>query len=259
MASDVPAGMVRSKPDRAPADAARIGERHVAKPDLARRQTAAEPRARGNSAPAGPSRPRDAARRPTGAAAPSSAQLNPPNAIIDVPTAPARRHQPAQVEARRRRPRCASDQNTKTFALETSSRLQITGLSRRRVACVLQLVQPGRRLTNRSIDPVGEAEQTQLFGGWRDRRRAGRRIGIAAAPRALRRCSGRARPRFRAAASASPATRRRARSAPTRRNASKHERAREAAHHLDQAAGDEVHRDGHAVGRSCRDRNRARR
>ena len=66
--------------------------------------------------------------------------------------------------------------------------------------------------------PVGEAEQADLLRRRARRPRAGTRSRRGAAPRAPRRCCGRARPSSRAAASASQPTRRRARAAPTTRN-----------------------------------------
>src|SRR5262245_2529123 len=70
----------------------------------------------------------------TGAAAPSSAQLRPPNAMRAVPIAhwmntiaASKVTMPSAVEA-------AIDQNTAMFATPTSKRLQMTGFSRRRVA-----------------------------------------------------------------------------------------------------------------------------
>src|SRR2546428_8826818 len=70
----------------------------------------------------------------TGADDPSSAQLSPPNAIIDAPSAlwantiaaPRLSVPPATA--------AASDQKTATLAPSTSSRLQTIGLSRSRVA-----------------------------------------------------------------------------------------------------------------------------
>ena len=154
----------------------------------------------------------------TGAAAPSSAQLNPPNAIIDAPTALcANMTSCAERRCGRRRRRSASDQNTTTLAATTSSRLQMHRPLAQPRRLVLQLVQaraPGDEAVDR---PAGEAEQPQLLARPADRRRAGRRSRRRAARRAPRRCCGRARRRSRAAASASPARRRRARAAPTTR------------------------------------------
>ena len=70
----------------------------------------------------------------TGAAAPSMAQFSPPNAMSEVPTA----HCAKMTSLPRSRlplaTALANDQKTITLAPVTSSRLQISGRSRRRVA-----------------------------------------------------------------------------------------------------------------------------
>ena len=131
------------------------------------------------------------------------------------------------------------------------SRLHSTGFSRSRVASYCSSCSRVRRSTKRSIAQPARPNRRNSFAGAGIDRET---VGVVRV--ALRRCGPRAccdptRWRSRAAATASRATRRRARSAPTRRNASEHRRGGDAADHLDQAAGDEVHRErqrrtGHA-------------
>ena len=159
--------MVRSKPSSTGRSLARIGERDVAEADLARGQAVGPAAAPGEEPASAPCTPIAGSRRSTaatGAAAPSSAQLRPPKAMALTPTAtcaktttrPRSRRPPAAAEA--------SDQNTATLAARTSSRLQASGLSRRRVASVLQLVQARPPADEALHHPVDQAEEAQLLG-----------------------------------------------------------------------------------------------
>ena len=254
----IPAGIVRSKPSSTGAPP-RVGEGDVAEADLARRHARRPARSPDGSAPAGAIAGSRRSTAATGAAAPSSAQFRPPNAIIDVPTALcAKTTTRAESRARRRRRRSPSDQKTTTLAPTTSSRLQSTGCSRSRVASYCSSCRRVRRATKRSIvQPARPNSRSSLAGRRIDGEAVGvvgvalrgaHLVGVAVAPDA----------RSRAAASASPATRRRARSAPTRRTPTSTTARRDAADHLDQPAGDEVHRDrqrraGHAEVEVARD------
>ena len=133
-----------------------------------------------------------------------------------------------------------------------------TGRSRSRVASYCSSCRRVRRRDEAVDRPAGQAEQPQLLGRRRIDGEPVGVVGVALRARAPRRCCGRARPRSRAAASASPARRRRARAAPTTRSRTSTRGRGEAADHLDQAAGDEVHRDrqrraGHAEVEVARD------
>src|SRR6266545_1052092 len=138
MASDEPAGIVRSNP--ASTGSVEVGYANVTlRKRISRAGIPAGSRWRGASesltkAPAGSIA---ASRRSTaaaGAAALSSAHESPPKAIMLVLTAalakvtrlPSARPPPAAV--------LPNDQNTTTFATNTNRRLHITGRSRRRVA-----------------------------------------------------------------------------------------------------------------------------
>ena len=111
----------------------------------------------------------------TGAAAPSSAQLSPPNAIIDVPTAPARRRRPRRGRCGRRRRRWPATRTRRRWRATTSSRLQSTGRSRSRVASYCSSCRR-RAARDEAVDrPAGEAEQPQLLAG---RRIDGEPVGV---------------------------------------------------------------------------------
>ena len=90
----------------------------------------------GVGAASAPARPHDAARdaapAATGAAAPSRAQLSPPNAIALVPTATcAKTTSAAEVEAARQRRRRRAPRRRRRSRRSTMSRLQTSGFSRR--------------------------------------------------------------------------------------------------------------------------------
>ena len=243
-----PATSRRGSSDRSPRAPARrrrgIGERDVAEADLARRQAGGRPRARRAARPAGAIAGSRRSTAATGAAAPSSAQLSPPNAIIDVPTARLREHDDlAERRGGRRRRRSRATRTRRTLAADDEQQAPQHRLLAQPRRLVLQRVQPrpARRRSGRSSSRPGRTGAAPWPAA--DRRRAGRRSRRRAARRAPRRCCGRARRRSRAAASASRARRRRARAAPTTRKPNSTTAAREPADHLDQAAGDEVHRD----------------
>ena len=178
MASDEPAGIVRSKSLEHRRARARDRRSVTSRKRISR---AGMPRGRRDrrtaSAPAGAIAGSRRSTAATGAAAPSSAQLSPPNAIIDAPTALcAKTTSRAEVDARRRgaalRQRPEHERRSRAT---TSSRLQTTGCSRSRVACVLQLVQ-ARPARDEALDrPVGEAEEPQLLGR---RRIDGEAVGV---------------------------------------------------------------------------------
>ena len=138
-----------------------------------------------------------------------------------------------------------------TLATTTKSRLHITGRSRSRVAWYCSLVEP-RAAIDEAIDrPVDQSEQAAALCSPADRRPADRRNRRRGGRCGPRRCSGRARPRFRARANASPATPRRARAAPTRRKRPNTTADARPPISSTSPAGDEVHRDeqrrpGHA-------------
>src|SRR3954464_766989 len=97
----------------------------------------------------------------TGAAQPSSAQLSPPKAIIDVPMALCAKmtREPRSMRPPETAP--ASDPNTRTLAPITSSMLHSTGFSRRAGGLVLQLVEAGAAVDEAVEGPAGEAEEAQ--------------------------------------------------------------------------------------------------
>ena len=153
----------------------------------------------------------------TGAAAPSSAQLSPPKAIALAPTAAcAKTTSRPEVEAARRprrRPATRTRRRWRRRRAAGSRRAASRagawpGTGARAAAC------GGRRSARSSSRPGRRGAAPWPRAG---RRRAGRRSRRGAAPRAPRRCCGRARPRSRAAASGWRARRRRAGAAPTRR------------------------------------------
>ena len=198
--------------------AAGIGERDVAKADLARRQARGRgARARRRARRPAPSPPSSRSTAATGAAAPSSAQLNPPNAISDTPIAACAKTTTSPSEMRPAIAADASDQNTSDVGAEHEQQAPEHRLLAQPRRLVLQRVQP-RAPGDEALDrPAGEAEQPQLLRRRRIDGEAVGVVGVALRARAPRRCCDRARRRSRAAASASRARRRRARSAPTTR------------------------------------------
>ena len=85
-----------------------------------------------------------------GAAAPSKAQDNPPNAIMLVPTAALTKVTACPGTGGRPAASLAIAQNTTMLAESTSSRLHNTGRSRKRVACHCRSSSRRRRDVNRS-------------------------------------------------------------------------------------------------------------
>ena len=162
---------------RAPARRRDSAKRHVAEADLARRQAGGRRGRPTRSAPAGAIAGSSRSTAATGAAAPSSAQFSPPNAISDVPTRALREDDDAAPRSRRpvgggaRR----ATRTRRRWRRATSSRLQQHRLLAQPRRLVLQLVQP-RAARDEAVDrPVGEAEQPQLLGRPADRRPAGTR------------------------------------------------------------------------------------
>jgi hypothetical protein len=103
------------------------------------------------SAPASAMRGSSRASATTGAAEPSSAQLHPPNAIIDVPTSAVRN---TIVRSRVMRPSpaaSATDHATSAFAASTTTKLNASGRSRRRVDFHCSSKRLRRRVVNRSM------------------------------------------------------------------------------------------------------------
>ena len=116
---------------------------------------------------------------PAGAAAPSSAQDNPPNAIMLVPTAALAN---VTTRARARRPAAASSaiaQNTRTLAASTSSRLHRHRPLAQSGGLPLQIEQPPAARREPVDDPTGQPEQPQLLRGGRIHGQAIGVIGVA--------------------------------------------------------------------------------
>ena len=111
----------------------------------------------------------------TGATTPSSAQLRPPNAIIETPTALI----PYTTSAPRSRwpaaAAFASEAKTATLAPITSSTLQTSGRSRRRVASYWSSCRRVRLPMNRSIVQSTRPNRRSSFGG---RRIDGEAVGV---------------------------------------------------------------------------------
>ncbi len=114
--------------------AARVGEREIAKANLTCGCAGGRTSDRMTSAPAGAMAGSRRSTAATGAAAVSSAQLSPPNAIIDVPTAHCANTTNAPSVRAPLAAAAASDQKTTMFAPMTRSMLHTTGRSRSRVA-----------------------------------------------------------------------------------------------------------------------------
>ena len=148
--------------------AARIREREIAEADLARRHARRPGRvARAASAPAGAIAGSRRSTAATGAAAPSSAQLSPPNAIIDVPTAlcanttTCAEAQAAVAGGAGERP---EHDDVGADDEQQAPEHRLLAQPRR---LVLQRVQ-ARAAGDEAIDrPVGEAEEPQLLRGRR--------------------------------------------------------------------------------------------
>ena len=101
----------------------------------------------------------------TGAAAPSSAHENPPNAINDTPIAAWAKTTSSASERRPLPAAAAIDQNTATLALSTISRLHTIGCSRSRVASYCSRCSRVRRSTNRAIvQPARPNNRSSLAG-----------------------------------------------------------------------------------------------
>ena len=145
----------------------------------------------------------------TGAAAPSSAQLQPPNAIIDVPTIAVRN---TMVRSRLMRPSAAAsaiDHATSTLAASTNDDAE-------RRACVRAAGSTstaarrgaGGGTMNRSITQSERPNRRSFLRRGRVDREPVRVLGVALRECAPRRCCGPATPRSRAGGSASRPTRR---------------------------------------------------
>ncbi len=115
----------------------------------------------------------------TGAAAPSRAHDNPPNAIMLAPTAALAKVTTCPNASRPAAASPAIAQNTRMFAASTSSKLHKTGRSRKRVACHCKSSSRRRRDVKRSTVHVGEPEQAQLLGGGRIDRQTIRVVRVA--------------------------------------------------------------------------------
>ena len=218
---------------------------------------AGRPSARRGAAAASEQRPAPAmagSRRSTaatGAAAPSSAQLRPPNAIALAPTATCAK---TTTRPRSRRPAAAADgQRPEHGDVGAGDEQQapderLLAQARR---LVLELVQQ-RPAARRSAPSPSRPGRTAAAPWPRaDRRRAGRRTRRGAAPRGPRRCCGPSRPRSRAAASGWRARRRPARGAPTTRRRTARPPRRAPPIICTRPPGDEVHVDVHGRARSC--------
>ena len=132
--------------------------------------------ARTASAPAGAIAGSRRSTAATGAAAPSSAQLKPAERDQRGADRALREHdEPAEVEAAARAGATPATRTRRRWRRCTSSRLQASGRSRSRVACVLQLVQPSCA-ARRSARSSSRPGRTAAAPCWRaDRRPAGRR------------------------------------------------------------------------------------
>jgi len=177
----------------------------------------------------------------TGAAAPSSAQLSPPNAIALAPTVLWR------LDKRRAEPEVAvggAERDAPTHqdvGGEHDHKAPSTGRSRRRWPPT-ELVKPPAPRANRSTTTSGEPRmRSSLAAGCVDRESV-RVSRHGAARRALRRCCGPPDGTLAQHQRAWRPTRRRAVAVPTRER-EQHERRREAGNQPDESAGDEVHRD----------------
>ncbi len=105
------------------------------------------------------------ARATTGAAAPSIAQFNPPNAMDDTPIAACTNTTTRAVVTRESATPSASSQNTTTLAASTMSRHDITDFSRNRVASYCRSYNLRRVETNRSVtQPARPKKRNSLAG-----------------------------------------------------------------------------------------------
>ena len=155
-----------------PGGSHRVGEGDIAKTNFARGRAVRRRDLPERSAPAGRIAGSRRSTAATGAAAPSSAQLNPPNAIIETPmalctytTASPRLMRPAVAAL-------ASIQKHQTFAEITRSMLQITGRSRRRVAAYCSSCRRVRRAMKRSmVQPARPKRRSSLLAGGSTARR----------------------------------------------------------------------------------------
>ena len=181
MASDEPAGIVRSKPSSTRAGrAAGAGYANVTLRKRISRagRFCAASRAPGPVRLPGPSPVCSRSTAPAGAAAPSSAHDNPPNAIMLVLTAAL-----ANVTAWPRSMRAAFtpnaiDANTATFADSTISRLHTTGRSRSRVASQRRSNSRRRCLRESLHGPRRQSEQPQFLRRRRVDREPIRIVGV---------------------------------------------------------------------------------
>ncbi len=130
----------------------------------------------------------------TGAAAPSRAQLSPPNAIIDVPSAAWAKVTVAPSSRRPSSAAAASDQNTSRVGDQDEHHAQDEGPLAQPGRLVLQLgaAGPGARRTGRAPSRPGRTGAPPWPPAGRPR--AGRRSRRPAGPSAPRRCCGRATP-----------------------------------------------------------------
>ena len=130
----------------------------------------------------------------TGAAAPSSAQLSPPNAIIETPTALcAKTTSSPSVEAAGRRRRSRATRTPATLARDHEQQApQHRPLAQpRRLRTAARAGACGARRSDRSSSRPGRTAAAPCWPA--DRRRADRRSRRRAARRAPRRCCDRAR------------------------------------------------------------------
>ena len=181
IAIDVPAGIVRSKPS---STAGRSG-RYANVTSRKRISRAGMPRRRDRrcgatgSAPAAAIAARAGSSATTGAAAPSSAQLQPPNAIIDVPTIAVRK---TMVRSRLMWPSAAAfaiDHATSAFAASTSDQAEAERAFAQPRRLPLELVEVAAPRGEPLDHPVGEAEQPHFLRGGRVDREAVRVVGVA--------------------------------------------------------------------------------
>ena len=218
MASDDPAGIVRSKPSSTGSARGRVGEGDVATADLSRRHAGGCPACRGPATRRAPSPLEAASTAAAGAAAPSSAHDNPPKAIMLVIKAAVANVTTRSSASEPSAAALASDQNTTMFAASTSSKAPDDRALAEAGGLPAQLEQSAAARSKAVHGPSRKPEEPQFLGReWFDRQAVGvvgvalrlaDFLGIAVAPDAA----------FAQAASACPASRRQAAAAPTTRS-----------------------------------------
>ena len=166
MASDAPAGMVRSKPSNTASSGVAGYANRTLRKRISRAGNPAAGRLPGASAPL---RAIGSDRRSTaaaGAAAPSNAQLRPPKAMALTPNAAVAN---VTIRSSANAPlntSTAKQANTTALPIVTTARLASTGRSRRRVACQRKSCNRRRWRANRStVQAASPNKRTSLEDG----------------------------------------------------------------------------------------------